>query len=62
MSTSLRNIVEFDLDTHISIDSHTATSGLRYFFIQIVKLLHLRERLESQIRKKTKEPKQDQIC
>jgi len=27
-----------DLDTHISIDSHTATSVLRYFSIQIVKL------------------------
>ena len=23
-----------DLDTHISIDSHTATSGLRYFSTQ----------------------------
>ena len=25
------NIVEVDLDTHISIDYHTATSGFRYF-------------------------------
>ena len=36
--TDIQCIVIVDLDTHISIDSHTATSGLRYFSTQILKL------------------------